>query len=280
VVLRRPPASYRLFVYVTGRHRRFTLRLAGIDVIFVYVTRRRSRLHRFGRDRRDFIYVTFLVRFAPRADPANRVGRPPVLDAVIVRQEAPSRGEGQLGVVFADEAGGQVNQQLRQPGAGPEQGASQALDIDRHVNGVTGTESAAAEPAVEPVAEFQDELGGVKAVGGGPGAGQAGEAYRLSAGPVFGINQGQFVDAPFTLKAVPAFAPVELVAIQFPMIVDGVGLALAQDHRPLGQQIGETCLQRSPCRDGHEAPAVVFDRTGGRERGVRSPNRKPAITGL
>jgi hypothetical protein len=42
VVLRRPPASYRLFVYVTERRRRFTLRPTGIGIIFVYVTRRRG----------------------------------------------------------------------------------------------------------------------------------------------------------------------------------------------------------------------------------------------
>jgi hypothetical protein len=167
--------------------------------------------------------------------------------------------------MFADEAGGQVNQQLRQPGAGPEQGASQALDIDRHVNGVTRTESAAAEPAVEPQAEFQDELGGIKAVGGGAGAGQADEAYRLPAASVFGIDQGQLVDAPFAFEAASAFAPVEIVAIQLPMVADGIDPGLAQDLRPFGQQVGKTCLQRPPCRCGDEAPAVVFDGMGDRK---------------
>jgi hypothetical protein len=124
-------------------------RLTGIGIISVYVTRRCSRPDRFGRNRRHFVYVTFRIRFAAaRADPANRVGRPPVLDAML-RQEASPRGKGQLGVMFADEAVGQVNQQLRQPGAGPEHGTSQALDIDRHVNGLPWTEGAAAEPAVD-----------------------------------------------------------------------------------------------------------------------------------
>ena len=72
-----------------------------------------------------------------------------MLPVPLVRQEAPPRGKGQRGVMFADEAGGHVNQQLRQPGAGPEKGTSQALDIDRHVNGLTRTENAAAEPAVD-----------------------------------------------------------------------------------------------------------------------------------
>jgi len=159
VILRRPSASYWLFVYVT---------------------RRRSRLRRFGRNRRHFVYVTFRVRFAAaRAGRANRVGRPPVLDAVIVRQEAPPRGEGQLGIMFAGEAVGHVNQQLRQPGAGPEQGASQARDVDRHVSGLSRPQSAAAEPAVEARPEFKDELGGVKAVGGGA-CGAEGPGVRKS----------------------------------------------------------------------------------------------------
>ena len=38
VVLRRPPASYWFFVYVTEWHRRFALRLTDIGIIFVYVT--------------------------------------------------------------------------------------------------------------------------------------------------------------------------------------------------------------------------------------------------
>ena len=77
VVLRRPSASYWFFVYVTERHRRFTLRLTGIGIIFVYVTRRRSRLDRFGRNRRHFVYVTFGIRLAAaRAGRADRVGRP------------------------------------------------------------------------------------------------------------------------------------------------------------------------------------------------------------
>jgi hypothetical protein len=68
---------------------------------------------------------------------------------MVVRQEAPPRGKGQLGVMFGDEARGHVDQQLRQPGAGPEQRGPDALDIDRHVNGLTWTESAAAETAVD-----------------------------------------------------------------------------------------------------------------------------------
>src|SRR6185295_7568284 len=69
VILRRPSASCWFFVYVTGR---------------------RSRLDRFGRTRRHFIYVTFCIRFAAaRAGRADRVGHPPVLDAMIFRQEAP-----------------------------------------------------------------------------------------------------------------------------------------------------------------------------------------------
>jgi len=91
--------------------------------------------------------------------------------------------------MFADEAGGQVNQQLRQASAGPEQGASQALDIDRHVSGLPWTEGVAAEPAVEPRTEFKDELGGIKAIAGGACAGQAGKAHGLSAAPAFGIDQ-------------------------------------------------------------------------------------------
>jgi hypothetical protein len=103
-------------------------------------------------------------------------------------------------------------------------------------------ESAAAEPAVEARPEFKDELGGVKAVGGSACAGQADEAHGLSAGPVFGIDQGQFVDAPLALKAAPAFAPVEIVAIQFPVVAFRIAPVLTQDLRPLGQQVGETRL--------------------------------------
>jgi hypothetical protein len=91
---------------VTGRRRGFTLRLTSIRIIFVY--------------------VTFGIRLAAaRAGRADRVGRPPVLDAML-RQEATPFGKGQLGVLFAGEAVGHVNQQLRQPGAGPEQSAPQA----------------------------------------------------------------------------------------------------------------------------------------------------------
>jgi hypothetical protein len=70
VVLRRSTATRRFFVYVTGRHRRFTLRHPGINIIIisVYVTRRCSRLHCFGRGRRHFIYVTFRIRFAAAVD--------------------------------------------------------------------------------------------------------------------------------------------------------------------------------------------------------------------
>ena len=63
VTLRRPPTSYWFFVYVTERHRRFILRHPGIDIISVYVTRQRSRPHRFGHGRRYFVYVTFSPRF-------------------------------------------------------------------------------------------------------------------------------------------------------------------------------------------------------------------------
>jgi hypothetical protein len=173
---------------------------------------------------------------------------------MVVRQEAPPRGKGQRGVMFADEAGGHVNQQLRQPGAGPEKGTSQALDIDRHVNGLPWTEGAAAEPAVETGGEFEDELRGLIAVGGSACAGQAGKAHGLSAGPVFGIDQRQFVNAPFAIEAASAFAPVEIVAIQFPMVAFRIDPVLAQDLRPVGQQVGNTCLQRPSCRYGVPSP--------------------------
>jgi hypothetical protein len=236
------------------------------------VTGRRSRLRRFGRNRRHFVYVTFRIRVAARADPANRVGRLPFLDAML-RQEAPPLGKGQLSILFADEAGGQVNQQLRQSGAGPEQGAPQARDVNRHVSGLAWTESAAAEPAVEPWPEFKDELGGVKAVGGGACAGKAGEAHLLSTG--VNVDQGQFVNAPFALDAAFAFTPVEIVAIQVPVVAFRIDPVLAQDLRPFGQQVGKTRLQRPSCRYGDEAPAVAFDGTSCRERGVRLPDRKP-----
>jgi hypothetical protein len=213
VILRRPSASCWFFVYVTGR---------------------RSRLDRFGRTRRHFIHVTFRIRFAAaRAGRADRVGHPPILDAMVVRQEAPPRGKGQRGVMFADEAAGHVNQQLRQPGAGPEQGTSQVLNVDSHVNGLPRAESAAAaKPAVEARSEFEDELGGLIAVGGSVRAGKAGEAHCLSRGSVFGIDQGQFVNAPFAIEAASMFAPIEIVAIQFPVVAFRIAPVLAQDLRP------------------------------------------------
>jgi hypothetical protein len=81
---------------------------------------------------------------------------------------------------------------------------------------------------------------------------KAGEAHGLSAAPVFGIDQDQFVNAPFALEAATAFASVEIVAIQFPVIADGITPVPAQDLRPFGQQVGRTRLQRPPCRYGDE----------------------------
>jgi len=109
-----------------------------------------------------------------------------------------------------------------------------------------------------------------------PCAGQADEAHGLSAGPVFGIDQGQFVNVPFAIEAASAFAPVEIVAIQFPVIADGIAPVLAQDLRPFGQQVGKTRLQRPSCRYGDQAPAVAFDRAGGREHGIRLPDSESA----
>ena len=110
---------------------------------------------------------------------------------------------------------------------------------------------------------------------------KAGEAHCPATGSVFGIDQGQLVDAPLARKAAPAFAPVEIVAIQFPVVAFRIAPVLTQDLRPLGQQIGETRLQRPSCRDGDEAPAMAFDGMGGRERGVRLADREPAhVAGL
>jgi hypothetical protein len=121
--------------------------------------------------------------------------------------------------------------------------------------GLSRPESAAAEPAVEPWPEFKDELGGFIAVGGSVCAGKAGKAHCLSAGPVFGIDQGQFVNAPFAIEAASAFAPVEIVAIQFPMVADGIAPVLAQDLRPLGQQVSKTPGAT------HETTKVLFRET-------------------
>jgi hypothetical protein len=50
------------------------MRHTGIGIITTYVTRKRSRLYRFGRNHRHFIYVTFRMRFAAaRAGRADRV---------------------------------------------------------------------------------------------------------------------------------------------------------------------------------------------------------------
>jgi hypothetical protein len=59
------------------------------------------------------------------------------------------------------------------------------------------------------------------------------------------------------------------------MVAFRIDPVLAQDLRPVGQQVGNTCLQRPSCRYGDEAPAVAFDRTGCRERGVPLPDREP-----
>ena len=59
------------------------------------------------------------------------------------------------------------------------------------------------------------------------------------------------------------------------MVAFRIDPVLAQDLRPVGQQVGETRLQRPPGRYGDEAPAVAFDRTGCRERGVPLPDREP-----
>jgi hypothetical protein len=68
-------------------------RLSAPCRISVYVMRRRRRSDRFSRNRRHFVYVTFRIRFAAaRAGRADRVGRPPILNAMIVRQEAAAPG--------------------------------------------------------------------------------------------------------------------------------------------------------------------------------------------
>src|SRR4051812_47289618 len=79
-------------------------------------------------------YITYGLRCWPstvfataRADRVDRVGRPPILDAMVVQQEAPPHGKDQLGVMFGDEASDHVDQQLRQPGAGNFCGALEIL---------------------------------------------------------------------------------------------------------------------------------------------------------